>query len=50
MGEARSEHVRLQAAIDLPDRLGMRALERQEYAVGDLTVIIDLSDGDDTLG
>jgi phage terminase small subunit len=46
-GAARSEYVQLQAAIDLLDRLGMRAPERQEYAVGDLKVIIDLS-GDDT--
>jgi phage terminase small subunit len=47
MGGARSEHVRLQAAIDLLDRLGLRASERQEHTVGDLTVIIDLSDRDD---
>jgi hypothetical protein len=40
--------VQLQAAIDLLDRLGMRAPERLEHTVtGDLTVIIDLS-GDDT--
>jgi phage terminase small subunit len=43
IGNARSEYVRLQAAQDLLDRLGMRAPERLEHNVGDLKVVIDLS-------
>lgn len=44
VGSARSEYVQLQAAMDVLDRLGMRAPERQEHTVhGDLKVVIDLS-------
>lgn len=44
VGTARSEYVQLQAAMDVLDRLGMRAPERQEHTVsGDLKVVIDLS-------
>jgi phage terminase small subunit len=43
VGGARSEYVQLQAAMDLLDRLGLRAPERIERQVGELKVVIDLS-------
>lgn len=42
-GGAKSEYVRLQAAQDLLDRIGMRAPEKHDHRIaGDISVHIDL--------